>query len=783
MGAERFFENLGRFIVKRPFLILFLFLAITIFLGVRVSQLTFDNSSDIWLKKDNPALTRLNEFRDIFGNEDFVYLVFEGQDFFEPKTLTLLKDLEKDLLSNLPFAKSVRWIGSAEYLEGLKGELIVSEISDFAKRGLSKDEIKAKVLSEKNYLNFLFDPKGDTIAFNVEFTPYPKEVVDPSSMAHYALIDILARPEYAELKPLAVGPPILHAVYNELSYTEALKFLAIGLFVMTVILYSLSRSIRDALVPLAIILISLAWAFGLTEVFGFTLNVYAILLPILLCCATVGDSMHIVELYRQNLRGGMGREDAVAKALGRSGVPCLVTALTSAAGFLSFLASDIPPCREMGVYASIGIMTAYVLSVFLTPMFYSPKFCFPKFFFPIGKKAKTTTIGQKTDVFDRFLAKIARFNLAHSKLILVFFVFFFALSIYGYLKVETESNTIGMLSKSLPLRRAYDAVDERLGGAMSLEAVVDSFEPDGIKDPEFLRKLDRLREFLEDRPEVTRTVSVIDLLKTISSALLEGADGGDFPPASRESTAQYLLLYELANGRELDKLISFDGQKARISARTKSLDTTEVRALSEALKSEAIEIFGEGEAVSITGSLDWTRSMNDQIALGQRQTFLAAFVTLTIIMALATRSLKVGILSLAPNVIPVLATIGFAGAMGIYVDIPLLCFCPIIIGLIIDDTTHFLHRFRGLFLSTGSYRISLVKTFATVGRPLTFTTMTVTGAFVFLPLSNLSGVSKFGGLGALAFVLALFADFFLLPSLLLTFKPFGPERAQKDDSL
>jgi predicted RND superfamily exporter protein len=741
-------------------------LALTVFWGYRVTLLTFDNSNDIWLNEANPAWERLKGFRAEFGNEDFVYIVLPDQDFFTPAKIDLLTTLAEDLKENLPYAKTVRWIGEAEFLEGSEGELTVSRLSDFVDRGLTWPEIKRKVLAETLYQNFLFNPTGEVLAISVDLEPYP-DVIDPEVKIYEATKAILGQPAYQELKALAVGPPILHSNYNELSYSEALKFLIIGITIMLIVLYAIGRTAKDALVPLLIIILSLFWSFGLTEIMGFTLNVFVILLPVLLCCATVGDSMHIIELYRQNIRADLTPKEAIVKAVGSSGAPCFITALTSAAGFLSFLTSDIPPCREMGIYASIGVMTAYVLSVFIVTVFYAPRGSAPK--------AAPATKPRKPDAFDRFLVWLFQVNLAHRKGILVIFTLAFILAFYGYQKVETESNTIGMLSKSLPLRQAYDLVDERIGGAMSLELVVDSFAPDGIKEPAFLAKMDELRAFLEARPEVSRTISLIDVLKNIAQALRAGDPAFYALPKTREAVAQSLLLYELADGRELDRLMSFDGRKARLAARTKNLDTQDVRALTEAILAKSKEIFGNERAVSLTGGLDWTRSMNDQMARGQRQTFTAAFITLTIIMALATRSIRLGFLSLFPNVIPVMATIGLAGSLGVYIDIPLLSFCPIIIGLVIDDTTHFLHRFREVFQDTRSYRLSLERTLLTVGRPLLFTTMTVVGAFFFLFLSDVLGVKKFGSLGVVAFILAIVADFFLMPAILLTFKPFGPD--------
>ncbi|MDR2142678.1 MAG: MMPL family transporter [Deltaproteobacteria bacterium] len=765
MVVGRFFQGWGAFIVKRPVLICLLLLAISIFLGWRVTKLKFDNSNDIWLEEVNPALQRLTEFRELFGNEDFVYLVFAGQDFFEPATVALLTELGEELKEKLPYVKTVRWLGDAEYLEGREGELVVASFADFSQPPATKEETRARVLREKIYQNLLFDQTGEVIGLSVDFEPYGDEV-DPETKVFAAVSAVLANPKYQPLAARAVGPPILHTVYNQLSYSEAIKFLLLGLAVMVVILWALGRSAKDAIVPLMIIIISLVWAFGLTEFLGFKLNVFVILLPILLCCATVGDSTHIIELVRQARRAGSSGVRPLLRALGRSGAPCLITSLTSVAGFLSFYFSDIPPCREMGLYASIGIMTAYVLSLVIVPLFYANV--------KVSPEAAQGPL--KKDIFDHFLAWLFRLNLAGRKIILALFGLGFVLATYGYLRVETESNTIGMLAPSLPLRQAYDFVDERLGGAMSVELIVDSFEPEGVKNPEFLAKMERLETFLGQRPEVTKTISVLDLLRNVSQALREGDPAFWVLPKTREAVAQNLLLYEMANGRELDKLVSFDSRQARLTARTKSLDTQEVRALTEAIQAKVREIFASPAAVTMTGGLDWTRSMNDQMALGQRQTFLAAFITLTVIMSLAMGSWWLGLLSLAPNVIPVLATIGLAGAVGIYIDIPLLCFSPIIIGLIIDDTTHFLYRFREAFNATGSYEVSLGQTLATVGRPLLFTTITVVGSFSFLLLSSLSGVSKFGGLGVVAFTLALVADFLLMPALLLTLKPFGPDR-------
>jgi predicted RND superfamily exporter protein len=569
----------------------------------------------------------------------------------------------------------------------------------------------------------------------------------------------------------------LHATYNQVSFSETAKFFGLCLLLQMAVLYGLGRSLRDVAAPMLTIFLSVLWTLGLTELLGYKLNLFIIMVPVLLCCAGIGDSMHIIELFRQNLARGMGRGAALRAAMGRAGWPCLITSVTTAAGFISFQSSDIPPFREMGVYAALGTMVAYALSFLVCLVIYGPRRAEPAQS-PESRESQAAGPVLKKDAFARFLGAVADFDLAHPRAILIAAALLMALSVVGYLRIVTETDTIRMFSPQVPLRQAYDFVDRAMGGAMSVELLLDSGTAEGARDPEFLLKAEELQNFLDRRPEVTKTASLLNIIKKINQALHGGGPESYALPRGREAAAQCLWLYETSNGRDLDKLMSFDGRYARLTAKTASLDTQGVRALTEAAYAKAAEIFQDPGAVSATGSLEWTRSMNDLQVSGQRGTFLSAFVTISLVMCLALRSIRLGLLSMIPNVFPVMLTLGFVGAAGLYMDMPLMSFSPVIIGLVVDDTTHFLYGFRGSFLSLGTYREALRSTLMTVGRPMLFTTGTLVCGFLILPLSQITGVAKFGGLACLAFLLAILADLMLMPAVLLAFKPLGPERVQ-----
>ena len=198
------------------------------------------------------------------------------------------------------------------------------------------------------------------------------------------------------------------------------------------------------------------------------------------------------------------------------------------------------------------------------------------------------------DIFDRFLGRVYLINVRYPKVLLALFVVLLGVSVYGYTLVEVETGTARMLSKSLPLRQAYDFVDERMGGSMSVEIMLDTGRENGVKSQAFLRGLERLQQHLDVSPLVTKTVSVLDIIKKIN----ESMHGGDkaayaLPDGDDAAIAQYLLLYEMSDGRELDKLVSFDSRVARLTAKTRTLGTGDVRRLSEDVAAFSRGVFGD----------------------------------------------------------------------------------------------------------------------------------------------------------------------------------------------
>jgi predicted RND superfamily exporter protein len=771
MSADTFFSSLAFHVQRLRIALIVLVMVLTGFFFWKMQDLQFDNSSEIWFTEADPALRRLTQFQKIFGNDDFVYLVFEAEHIFSEQGRRLLADLCGEIRRKVPYLRSVTWLGNAEYIEADAEGITISDFADPDRQGA---ELKEKALKEKIYHNSYISPDGKTAGMLLELKAYPEGALDPRSAVVAGVREALAGPQYAPLDIHIVGQPVLHVDYNEISFTESASFFATCLLLQMLVLYLIGRRFKDVLAPILTILLSLIWTMGMIQVLGYTLNLFIILIPVLLACLCIGDSMHSIAFFHQQRRAGLGVREALCRAMADTGLPCLYTSLTTAAGFLSFLAADIRPFQEMGVYASIGALCAYFLSILLVLVLYSydkTRTSPAPAAVLAGFNAEMAHPSKAQDIFDKLLQGVCGINLRYPKAIFVIAVMMTVVALYGYSRLEVETNTAHTLSPKLPLRQSYDFVDERMGGTMSVEIMLDTGTPNGIKELDFLRKAERLQEYLDANADVTKTVSVLDILKKINEAMHGGEPARYRLPENNDTVAQYLLLYEMSNGRELDKMISFDNRIARLTAKTRSLDTRQVRLLSEGITAFSKDVFGPGVRVEISGNLDWTRSMNDLLMDGQRQSFIAALISVSLLMCLALRSLRLGILSMIPNIFPVLMTLGFMGFAGIYMDMPLMSFSAIIIGAVVDDTIHFLFHYREAFEKTHCYEQALRETFTTTGRPLLFTTMTLFCGFFVLLFSNVMGVMKFGGLACFAFTLALAADFFIMPSILLLFRP------------
>jgi hydrophobe/amphiphile efflux-3 (HAE3) family protein len=771
-GSPNFFKRLAVFILKFRWPLVVLLLLLTAFSFYKMRELKFDSSIESMFLEEDPQLITFNKFKETFGSDDFVYILFETEDFFKPEMIRLVSKLAEDLETNVPYVDDVKFLGNVEYVEGVEGGI---EISDLIEKIPEADEeikrIKERAMAEPLYIDNLISKDGKTAAIAMTFELYPEEQKKKADVRHQVgekVLEILAKPEYENMELYTAGGPVYDCEYDKLSGKESSTFGLICLSLNLLILLWVARGVRGVIAPLLVVVLSIFWTLGLVGIIGWTLNMMVILLPVLLICVGIGDSMHIIAETQDRMDHGHDRKEAIVKAFTMVGVPCFLTSLTTAAGFTSFLGTVVKPVREMGVYAAIGVIMAFVVSLIIVPIIFS-----------LGKDKKRPATGKESisrhDLFDRILDKVFRINTRYPKVIIGIFIGLTLFSVYGYLKIEVETNSMKGLSADLPLRQAYDYIDSKMGGSMAIEMMLDTGRKDGVKDITFLKELEQLQNHIDKHPLTMKTTCVIDFVKKMNRAMHENSPSYYSLPKTSAQATEQLFLYETSGGKELDKQVSFNYDIARLTVRTQSLGSKEVRTFMTDIDKFVKENLDSSIKVEYTGIMTWLRAFVDMVANGQKRSFVLAFSAIAIMMIIALRSFKLGLISMAPNLFPVLISMGFMGMAGMYIDATLMIFSAIIIGVVVDDTIHFFSRYKREFKHKGTYKEAFKATLSIVGRPIMFTTIILVAGFSVFGLSDINSMVKFGLMAGFAFIWALLADFFLAPALLLLMKPLGAE--------
>lgn len=764
-----FFEAFAKRVIRYRWLVATLIVAVTALFFTQFPKLTFNTSFKIWFFENDPAMSRLAAFKKAFGNDAFVYLMIETDGVFRPETATTLKNLATRLEKTVPYLKSLTWVGNAEIIEGKDDTILIHRLLENIPDSQTVFEARqARAVAEEEFLGRYISMDGKTAGILLEFDPFPEGNPDgaPSAKITTAVSTLLDSQEFSGLNASVVGDPIFEAEYTKIANAETPRLFMICLAVQTFLLLLFIRSVRGILAPLLIVTLSFLWVLGSIALLGFELDLMIIGLPVLLVCIGIGDSMHAMTTFSVLNSQGVPRHDALARSMGKIGLACLVTSLTTAAGFMAFGAAPVKPFLRMGVYMPLGVIYAYILTVLLVPVLFS-----------FGKVAATPRRPNPLLlVAARLMDNLSDVLIRHPCKITLLFAALMALSLVGTAMLQVESNTARYLSASVPLRQYMDAVDAKMAGSSSLEIVLDTGRPDGIKTPSFLRSLDALQQRMEGEPLVNKTLSICTVLKKIRRAMHNDDPAFYALPETPQSVAEYLAMYELSGGENLNKLVSLDSSTARLTLQTKSLSSKDTRQLMDTALAEARKLYSDDVTITPSGMMDIAKSLNDNMGSAQRSSISLAFALIGIVMMIALRSVKLGLISLLPNLLPVFATLGFMGFAGIDMDTILMTVCGMVIGVSVDDTTHIFMRFRQAFAECGNYKRALRQTLHAAGYPVLFTTVTLCLGFLTLLPSVLMGWVRIGFLAPFAFAWALIGDLVFAGPLLLLFKPLGKER-------
>lgn len=728
-------------------------------------KLRFDVSNEALFVEGDPVLERFHELEETFGSDEVLFCLFEVEDAFEPETRDRLIALG-DRLETLgagperhAFSESLRSPFHSPVVFELDGTLETRSIAQAAAAGeldtaQEREVWRKRVLAYRPFRDLLIDPEGRYVAFLLRLDP---ALMTPQGRGEVAKeVDaFLAEPEWKDLRGAVVGTPIITTQIAAILGREIVRALLGGLAVAFVALLLLFRSPLAAVSPFVVILLSLFGTIGLHGLSGFPLSTLSGILLTLVICIGIADAMHLVAAYQRLCGEGKPKRTACALALEEVWRPCLWTSATTAAGFLALLSSDLAPIRHLGIFAAASCVLAYLTLLLAAPailLLWTPP--------------ATSKPSGLSGVLARFLALCEGLATKRAGLVVAGATILTLLVAPGAARLDVNADPFNDLSPEEPLRQRLEFVHDRMGGSVAAEVVIKPLEvpADNIPPAEILARAAELEEWLRQRdPEVIRAVV------GVSSGLIEVCQAFELPlevPRDSAQAGQLMLLLSGSDGEFYGQHVATDGSALRITIRMKLTGSKVYDRLLGDLERELEARFQGLATTHITGGARLLARSNDYMLQTQRESFLLALLIVSVLIALSTRDLRLGLLSLVPNVLPVALVLGLMGWAEVPVTVPVALIATVALGIIVDDTIHIVHCVGEELRPGVPLEHAMERTFARAGRAILFTTLVLVGSFSVYLSAELANLRRFGAIAAGAFLAAFVADLLVLPALL-----------------
>ena len=651
------------------------------------------------------------------------------------------------------------------------------------------------------------------------------EPVDMLGYTNFHLVTKALYEKYDEqFEFFPVGnPPMMEFMMDTLTQMQVLGLVMILIF--TLLLYILFRSFSAVLWPMVTIAASMAWTWGFTVWLGVTISQMISLTVLLVFAVGIADCVHVMSAYFSFRRQGDDHYDALSKSYGKTGLAIMVTTITTMAGVLALTTSELVPIQVFGMMSAFGVVMAFFFTLVLLPILLdlwhpgAPAADDASLADRLGDRwnrlsnsTKTGTalvyvvavylmlgpwVGTYITVISlltyvvvnwqlAILSAVPNFVAQRPWLVLSVFAGLFALCSYGMTLIRIDSNMTELTKEGSAIRVAYETVDENMAGAMSMVIMVDTHTSDGLYNPRLMQAMDQLQNRIETRysDQVTRTNSLANIVKDTYQIMSDDDPAYYRVPDDAQMISQLLYLFNSANPEDRRALVSDDYSRSHISLNIYNAGSYQYQRFFEEISQEIDEVFGPLESqfpeleVYLTGSMALLMRMADEVANSQFSSFTFAIAVISVIMIITLGSFQGGIMAMIPNMIPALLGFGLMGLLGIALDTDTLLIAPLIIGIAVDDTIHFMTHYRVELIRTGSISESLVSTIRDVGQAVMFTTMVLGLGFALLSFSDYLGMAKMGFFGSAAIFVALLCDLFLIPAMIIIFKPtFGVKDA------
>ena len=753
-------ERITWWLVRHPWAVVIATLLLVVATGYGAKNIKLNADYRAFFSNDNPHLQAFENLQDQYNKVDNILIAMVPKDgeVFNTRILTLVEELTEESWQ-VPYSRRVDSISNFQHTYAEEDDMIVESLFEYS-ADLSEEEIQAKkavALKDPVLAGNLIAYDGKATGVNITINlPGINQAAEVPEVVGFVR-EMVAKYEeaYPEVGFYLTGVTMTNNAFPEASAQDIKELYPIMILLILVLLFFSLKGMWGTLATFSIVVFSSTIAMGLFGWPGPEVTPTTLSAPVMIMTLAIADCIHILMSYYHGIAKGESKPAAMVESIRINFQPVLLTSVTTAIGFLTLNFSDAPPFHDLGNIVCIGVLAAFLLAIFFLPAL----------MMLLPSKKVSESFGENTK-----MQKLSEFVIKHFRPLLVSFSVIIVVLIALIPLNELDDNTIEYFDWSIKFRSDSEMIADKLTGVQSMNYSLKADGEMGVVDPAYLNTIDAFADFLRSQPEVRHVGTFSDVMKRLNKNM-NGDDESYYKvPNDRQLAAQYMLLYELSLPYGLDLTNQVNGNKSatRMSVQIDKITAQEIIALDNRavawLEENAPQyMVTEGASTAVMFAHITERNIKSMIGGVVGALFLISFIIM-----IAIKSVKLGFISLIPNLVPAGMAFGLWAVFDGMVGLGLSVVMGVTLGIVVDDTVHFMTKYvrakRELNLKTEA---AIEYAFHTVGVALTATTIVLCAGFLVLALSPFAINTHMGIMSALTIGLALIVDFFFLPPLLL----------------
>ncbi len=781
MKIEKINELFGRFaeqLLKRRWMTLAVFVVVIFLSLIGMKRMVKETSFDDYFIEDDPMLVKTEEFKSHFGNDYYVGVLTQCDNHFTKEHLTTLRKLSNELLDSLSYADKVTSLTDIEFMVGSDDGMTIEQIvpEDIPDDGTSAmDSIKTRAYSKPHVARKLISKNGDLSWIMVKLRAFPKDsvwkkqsTVSPDIVTGQEVDHIIKKAEYASLNPKGTGMPYVSNCKTVYIGKEMSRLMMIATLICIIVMLCMTRSLKGVIAPILSVVGGLFITYGIAGFTQMYVDSTVLMIPTILSFAVaIAYNIHIFSYFRGRMRIHGERCKAIVETLKEIGWSVFFCGFTTLVSLLSFLVIPIRPMHCVGVISSMSVLFVLLTSLIITPILLS---------FGKNKRPIEGFTEESDTKWTKAMVTLSDAVLRNPKKIGLSFLVVCILLCIGLWKIEAAFDIERTMGEDVPyVKEVMDVGRSELGSLYSYDLIVELPDVDEAKEPENLKHLDQLQKKVAGYDLTKRTTSILDILKDLNQTLNDGDTTYYRIPDTEEEVAQEILLYENAGGTESEYWVDYDYRRLRLMVEISDFNSAQVEREMDRIQKDAKELFPNAN-ITVVGNIPQYVTMMQYLVKGQMLSFVISILIIGVILMIAFQSIRVGLIGLIPNMMPAIFVGGYMGWTGVPLDMMTATLLPMMLGMAVDDTIHFINHSKLEYNRTQHYQSAVRRTFRVVGVAVVTTSIITSAVFASFCSSACTMCINFGLMAIIGILSALAADLLVTPILVKNCRVFGHEK-------